>query len=99
MSSKQYLGDAPADYNNKYFEDQISAGVSGFSLSWSSIQASPKFVYDATLRLMPVFSWTINDEQSMAAAIAAGVSGIITDEVSMAYHVVSSYCSDYYYAN
>lgn len=96
MSSKQYLGSVPADYNNKYFEDQISVGVNGFSLSWSSIQSYPQFVYDASLRMMPVFSWTINDEQSMAAAISVGVSGIITDEVTMAYEVVSSYCSNYY---
>jgi len=89
MSAKQYLGYEPLTYNNKYFEDQIAAGVSGFSLSWSTL--SPEFIYDAKLRLLPVFSWTINDEDSMEEAIDAGVDGIITDEVSLAASVISSY--------
>merc|ERR1711879_279734 len=94
MSSKQYLGNAPSEYNNKYFEDMLSAGVSGYSLNWDSL--TPAFIYDAHLRLMPVFSWTLNDPSDMAQAIADGVDGIITDDVATAVDIVSSFCSYYY---
>ena len=65
----------------------IASGVRGFSLQYSSTSA--QFIYDAHLRLMPVFGWTINTQIAMENAIADGIDGIITDDVALAVSVIN----------
>ena len=38
---------------------------------------------------MPVFMWTINDSETMSAALAAGVDGVITDHPDLARQVLA----------
>jgi len=86
-SPKQHLGYMPASYDNTYFDNLIASGVRGFSLQFASTTAD--FIYDAHLRLLPVFGWTINTQIAMENAIAANIDGILTDDVALAVSVVN----------
>lgn len=77
----------PASYDNTYFDNLIASGVRGFSLQYATTSA--QFIYDAHLRLLPVFGWTINTQFAMENAVADNIDGILTDNVALAVSVVN----------
>jgi glycerophosphoryl diester phosphodiesterase len=66
----------PSTWKSDFFKRQIARGITGFDLggSWST-----EFVAAAHAHGMPVYAYTINDEQGMRWLIDIGVDGIETD--------------------
>jgi glycerophosphoryl diester phosphodiesterase len=67
-------------WESDFFAKQIARGFAGFEIAanWS-----PAFVAAAHARGMPVYAFTINDENAMRELIEMGIDGIETDNPSL----------------
>eukprot|EP01095_Lingulamoeba_sp_RSL-Kostka_P013978 TRINITY_DN594_c0_g1_i3.p1 TRINITY_DN594_c0_g1~~TRINITY_DN594_c0_g1_i3.p1 ORF type:complete len:376 (-),score=96.10 TRINITY_DN594_c0_g1_i3:93-1130(-) len=96
-SPKQHLGSLlTLDVDNSYFLKWINLHVNGFS--YSSVTVKETFINFSHSKLLSVFVWTVNDENTMRQYSLLGVDGIITDNTRLGVSVVNSInsCFNYY---
>lgn len=74
---------APRHWDANYFVEQKRRGVSFFEIAnWS-----PSFIAAAHTHAMPVWVYTVNDEDTMRTLIESAVDGIETDDPDLAIRV------------
>lgn len=84
------LGEAPASFDDAYFERMKQIGFSGFSFSWRTL--SLPFIDRAHEHGMKVYTWTLNDSADVSGAVLAGVDGIITDDPRATMQMIDQLC-------
>lgn len=70
------------------FSDQNQPEYLGENASQGFRLVTPQFIKDAHKRNMPVYVWTINNEDNMRRLIEWGVDGIITDRPALLYKIL-----------
>jgi glycerophosphoryl diester phosphodiesterase len=75
LASDGWTG-APVSWSDEYFAEARGRGIDGFELgtNWS-----PRFIAAAHAHGMPVYAFTINDDNLMRRLLRAGIDGIETD--------------------
>ena len=71
------IGGLPDGYDLDWLQQQREQGIDGFSVNWDTLTV--QFLYDARQRDIPVYVWTLNQPRRLHAAVAAEVTGIITN--------------------
>eukprot|EP01106_Pelomyxa_sp_JSP_P004746 TRINITY_DN1755_c0_g1_i1.p2 TRINITY_DN1755_c0_g1~~TRINITY_DN1755_c0_g1_i1.p2 ORF type:complete len:109 (-),score=25.38 TRINITY_DN1755_c0_g1_i1:97-423(-) len=83
---RQFLGSQPTTFDDAFFEAQIKAGVTGYSLKYTTLTVA--FVNAAHRHLLPVFAWTVDAEYDLLRGIAHGHDAFITNDAIIALQMV-----------
>merc|ERR1711879_282966 len=89
ITVKQKLGDAPTidQVSMDWFLAKLNQGYRAFSVNFGTITA--KFMDLANLNIMPVFTWTINNDEQFHSASEQRLAGLITDDPERAVEVLN----------